>query len=111
MSPTLSLTTAFLVYSLYAWLAFNPEFKTKSWIIYAGLGCALVCNLLWILLAKATVDGQRLLYYGLWWDALITVSTITVPIVLFGVRLAPLQIVGLVLAVTGLGLMKIASSN
>lgn len=105
------LLSVVVIYGLYSWLVFNPALKTKPWIIYAGLGCALVGNLLWVLLARATIDNGRLIYYGLWWDTLITASTFLIPVLCYGIRFSGTALIGLAVTIVGLLLMKYGTTT
>lgn len=98
------------IYGSYAWVTFNPSFKDSWFLVPAGLALAIMGNLLWILIAKKTPNPADLTVYGMAWDAMITVSFVLVPVVLFGVRFSGTSGLGLILAILGIFLMKIGAA-
>lgn len=96
-----------VLYGLYAWLCFNPALKSLSWTKSVGLLTAVLANILWIFLAHNTTDPSKLLFYAMVWDAIVTLSSILVPVFCFGSTLTTLGWTGLGTVVMGLFLMKL----
>ena len=109
MNPTWMLVLGTMVYSSYAWLTFKPEMKVSAYLLPIGISLAVVGNLLWILLARSTVDLSRLIVYGMLWDTMITLSFLLVPVVFFGVRFTVIGGVGCGLVGVGLLMMKLGT--
>jgi drug/metabolite transporter (DMT)-like permease len=105
-----ALIIATLVYGLYTYVSFSPELKGSNLIVYLGLLCAVLANVVWVFLAKDTTDNNKLIRYALYWDSLIIIITLLVPVILFGIRFSVLQLVGLIATILGLALIKIGSS-
>jgi len=109
MNPTLMLAIGTLIYTFYAWLTFSPSMKMSSYLIPLGIGMAVAGNFLWIMMARSIHQPAVLVYYGMLWDSMITVSFILVPIVFFGVRFNLISGIGCGLVLAGLTLMKLGT--
>lgn len=109
MNPISMLILGTFIYSTYAWLTFAPSMKMSALLLPLGIMMAVAGNLLWILMARSTQEPAILVYYGMLWDTMITLSFIIVPIVFFGVRFTPFSGLGCVLVLIGLTMMKLGS--
>lgn len=105
----LSFLCAGLLYGLYSWLCFNPALKGMPWAKWAGLAMAILANMVWIFLAHRTMDPSTLLYYGMVWDAIVTASSILIPVLFFGSSLTPIGWTGMGIVVLGILLMKLGA--
>lgn len=99
---------ASVIYGCYGWLCYNPDFKHKN-MIWLGLFFAVGANLLWILLSKNTDKKETLFFYALVWDSIVVISSIGVPMLLFGLRLQPIGWMGLIMLLSGLTLVKLST--
>jgi drug/metabolite transporter (DMT)-like permease len=109
MNPTSMLAIGTLIYTIYAWLTFSPSMKASSYLIPLGISMAIAGNYLWITMARSIQQPAELVYYGMLWDSMITLSFILVPIVFFGVRFNLVSGIGCGLVLVGLTLMKMGT--
>jgi drug/metabolite transporter (DMT)-like permease len=109
MNPTLMLGIGALIYVFYAWLTFSPSMKTSEYLMPLAIAMAIAGNLLWIKMARSIQEPAALVYYGMLWDSMITVSFIVVPIIFFGVRFNVISGFGCVLVLAGLTMMKLGT--
>lgn len=99
--------SAILLYFLSAFVSYSPSIKSSQYFLIYGLGLALICNLIWLWIAKNTQDVSKLAIYGLYWDSIITFSFLAVPVLLFGVSFTKMQVLGVFLILAGIVLTKI----
>jgi drug/metabolite transporter (DMT)-like permease len=109
MNPMLMLAIGTVIYTSYAWLTFAPSMKASSYLIPLGITMAIAGNFLWIMMARSIHQPAALVYYGMLWDSMITISFILVPIIFFGVRFNFVSGIGCTLVLVGLTLMKLGT--
>jgi hypothetical protein len=97
---------ATLIYLLYAWICYNPAIKDHTWGTWLGISCAIAANALWLYIAKTTLEPRRLLTYAMFWDVIVTGTSIAIPIWLFNVRMHLQGWAGMLLIIGGLYLLK-----
>lgn len=111
MGPVSLLLWGVVVYAVYAWIAFSPSVRAAGLVFPAGLVTAVIGNVLWLLLVSKVYDQQKLVYYGMIWDSMVTASFILVPVLLMGVRLSGLSMIGCGMVIAGLLMMKIGATG
>lgn len=103
----ISFALGMLIYCLSAYTSFNAEFKKSNWFFVAGLGMSILANLIWMNIAKNTEDVSRLAVIGLYWDSMIVLAFLFVPMLVFGMELTTTQWVGVGLIVAGIFVTKV----
>lgn len=98
---------AFFLYVFSAYLSFSPFIKKQWYFVYLGICISLVCNLLWLHIAKNTENVSKLTIYGLYWDSLITFCFLSVPFLFFDVQFTYKQILGICFIILGIGITKL----
>jgi hypothetical protein len=96
-----------LIYAIYAILCYHPTLKGSQITLWGGLTCALAANFLWIVLAKATHDPNRLIFYALIWDMIVIAVGVGIPLALYASKPSATMISGLILMAIGLILVKV----
>jgi drug/metabolite transporter (DMT)-like permease len=109
MNPTLMLIIGTIIYMAYAWLTFAPSMKMSPYLMPFGIGMAVAGNFLWIMMARSIQQPMVLVYYGMLWDTMITLSFILVPVVFFGIRFTLISGLGCLLVLIGLTFMKLGT--
>jgi len=103
----LILAFAALTNAVATWFYFNEEAKRQWWFAPMVIVICNVFSVQWLLLVYSAGDNNRKLFFGsVTWDALITITSAAVPILLCGVRLSATAWVGLLLIIAGLLLLK-----
>ena len=87
-------------------LSYMPALKESVWywplwILVAGMG-----TLGWGLVSKSVPDASKLLIVGLYWDTLMQLTYLLMPLLIFGARLTMTQSAGAVLIFLGLVLTR-----
>lgn len=98
---------AFFLYALSAYISFHPLIKKQWYFLYLGLSVSLVCNLIWLHIAKTTENVSKLTVYGLYWDSLITFCFLAVPFFFFEVQFNYKQLIGIMFILLGIGITKL----
>lgn len=97
----------FIVYTILAITSYSDTLKSSGWYYWIGLTAALIANSAWLHLAKQEPSASRLVVLGLYWDVMLLVAYMLVPILFFEARLTAIQGAGLVLILCGIILTKI----
>lgn len=98
----------FLVYSLICTLSYKnvPNNLINPYILVGVLGA--IGNIAWLRVAKTATDDSNILLKGVYWDTMITLIYLAIPLIAFGVKLTSVsQILGAFLIIAGLLLIKI----
>lgn len=66
-------------------------------MLWVGLALALAANAIWIFLAKNTENPTQLLRYGVYWDLMVLIVTLGLPILMFDIKFSAVQWAGLAL--------------
>lgn len=103
----LQFTLGALMYSLIAYISYSPVIKSSPWFYPLGLTGALIANLLWLWISKTESVASNLAIKGIFWDVMLTLVYLAIPLLLFGVRLSNVQIFGILLILTGLIMVKL----
>jgi hypothetical protein len=98
---------ALCFYGLSVWISYSEKLKSTNWYFPLGMFFALVCNVLWLYVAKNTLDKHALYINALFWDLMIVGTYSLMPAAFFGVRFAPINLIGVVMVVTGMILAKV----
>lgn len=96
-----------VLYSAIASLSYYGNFKQSQWYVPLGMFLGLTTSLIWFNISKAEPDPSILIIKGLWWDAMLTLIFIIIPLLFFGARLSMYQWVGFGLVLLGLGMAKL----
>ena len=83
--------------------------KTSPHTMWLSMVCAMIANVIWIYIAKKTLDPNTLVFYALCWDSLVVVASILTPIVMFANLPSMLSTIGIAMVLTGLVLVKVGT--
>jgi len=83
-------------------LSYMPTLKGSPYYFLMWTAVTAVSTLAWALLAKAVPDSTRLVVVGLYWDTLMQVTYLLIPVMIFGARLTMLQTSGILLIFCGI---------
>lgn len=96
-----------ITYCLMCYISYSAVLKSSSWYYPIGLVSALITNYTWLWISKVESNPSKLLVKGLYWDAMITLVYLILPLYFFHAKLNTTQSVGLGLIVMGLTLIKL----
>lgn len=97
---------AFFVYSGLAYTSYSSELKSSPYYYVIGIAAAIIANLLWLNLAR-NVPADKLVLLGLFWDIMLTVAYLLVPILFFETKLSALQWTGIGVIILGIVMVKL----
>lgn len=97
----------FIAYCLSAFISHLKEFHSSVWYYVTGITIAVVANILWLTIAKNSPNSTFTTYAALYWDIMISVCFLIVPLLLFDVKLSNYGILGVILILVGIGLTKL----
>lgn len=95
-----------LAYSTTAWMSYYDPIKDSSLYFPLGIVMSLIANIGWLTIAKIVSNKDEILIYGAFWDSMIMIAFLAVPLAWFGVRLEMRESIGLALIVVGMLLLK-----
>lgn len=87
-------------------MSYIPSFNHSAWATPGWIALAIVGALSWAAVCRATPDATRLLVLGMYWDTLMQLSYVLVPVLVFGARLTMFQSAGLAMIFAGLLMVK-----
>lgn len=96
-----------ITYVTSASISFIEPLKRSAWFYPIGLILALIANIIWLHIARTTLDKELVYIRGLVWDAMIVGAYVAIPVIFFGVRLSGVALLGVTLIITGLVLTKL----
>jgi multidrug transporter EmrE-like cation transporter len=94
-------------YAMSVWLSYSAELKSSKWYFPIGILLAIVCNFLWLYVAKHSDTKHAIYMNALLWDSMIVGSYAIIPVLLFGVRFSTVNLFGVVLVIFGIVLTKV----
>ena len=83
-------------------VSYSPAIKESQFYYPAFFAITALSTLGWALLAKQIENPSRLLVIGLYWDTLMQLTYLLVPVLVFSARLSLYQSAGVFLIFTGL---------
>lgn len=95
----------FLVYVSNATLSYSKGLKASPYYYTIGIILAVIANLTWLYISKLETEPNKLLLKGLYWDIMLTVAYLIVPILFYHARLSAQQTVGAILVLVGITLL------
>jgi len=95
------------IYALLAYVSYNETIKASNWYYALGLAAALAANLVWLHMARNEPLPARLALLGLYWDVMLTLTYLAVPVALYGARFTAVQWIGVGTVVLGIILTKV----
>lgn len=97
-------TLTFIIYCMYAYL---PFLNLKGSTHYIGASIfAILGSFLWVTISRS-VDKGEITLYGLYFDAVLTLSFLLVPLFAHGFNLNYKQTIGILLILIGILLSKL----
>lgn len=96
----------FLINFVGCFFYYVKDFKLSNYYLPAVLTIAVLSTATWAHLVR-TSDNKSVLIYGFYWDLMITLIYLLVPIVFFSVKLTFNQSLGIGFTLLGLILMKV----
>lgn len=87
-------------YSLYGWLTYTM--RDRPWYTFACLACALLANLMFIVLTTRLGDARKIFLAGLGWDLMLICVQAALPFFIGAIPLRLATVVGVVMVGTGI---------
>jgi len=103
----LSFVLGFIIYTFAAFLSNSPTLKASSLYYILGIGIGAVANFIWFTIAKQIADHNKILTYGMYWDTIIILSFMFVPLAFYGARPNVITSIGLGFMFFGFLLTKV----
>jgi multidrug transporter EmrE-like cation transporter len=97
----------FVLYTALSFASYHSGFKTTKYYYLLVTILAIFCNLIWFQIAKQEPSSSVLMIKGLFWDVMLMMCYLIVPILFFSARFSVFQGVGLILVLSGLLLTKV----
>jgi drug/metabolite transporter (DMT)-like permease len=103
----LQFALGFLIYQASAYISHLKNFQQTNWYYPLGIGLSVFANYLWLNIAKNSVSSSSTLIYALYWDIMLSLCFVIVPIVFFDVKLTLNLGIGILLILVGIGFTKL----
>ena len=100
------LLTALVLHSIYAYVAYDSVMKMHKFFPVLAVTVSIICHLFYSNIIKSLPTKHQIFELGLWYDSLVVLVWIVVPILLQNLKLTPLMWFATVLIATGLGIFK-----
>jgi uncharacterized membrane protein len=98
---------AFLTFLIGGWCSYDPAFKAGPHFYWSAIVLSITTCLSWLYVARHTESTSKLAMYGLYWDVLLTVTYLAVPVMIFHARMSLTQWLGILLIMAGIVLTKV----
>lgn len=96
-----------LMYISIASISYSEYMKSSKWYYPIGVFFSILANITWLSISKHEVDSSKLLLKGLYWDAMLTLVYLFVPIMFYQAKITFIQSIGVTFVFLGLLLTKI----
>jgi hypothetical protein len=96
----------FIAFLSGAAISYLPTVKASVYYAPLWIVITLVSTLGWALVAKSTPDSSKLLVLGMYWDTLMQMTYLMLPVIAFGARLTMFQSAGVALIFSGLFMIR-----
>lgn len=96
-----------LVYSLVAVTSYSETVKASPYYFAFGIALGVIANFCWLHIARQETDPSKLVLTGLYWDIMLTVVYMIIPMMFFGARLTLTQGLGVAAILLGIILTKL----
>lgn len=97
----------FMAYAALAHLSYSSLKTTGLPYYLTGLGIAILANACWLWIARSEPNASKLMLTALYWDVMLTLTYLLVPILFFSVKLSVPQMFGAFLIFLGIVLTKL----
>jgi multidrug transporter EmrE-like cation transporter len=109
MIPVYSLIFATLICCLYTFLNYAIWFKNWNLFYVAVVILGAGMSIPWAFIVKYTLTKESLFLYSISWDVMVTVISLVIPILLYGVKFSFANWIGIGLIVAGIFTLKISN--
>lgn len=96
-----------IIAGLTTWMLYKPEWKASNYVFVAGLAAALLNNFLWIYLTKRTPEASEIQKYAAYWDGILCLQTMLIPVIFYGVEMTIQSGTGLALIFIGMMMLRL----
>lgn len=96
-----------LMYVGIASISYSDYMKGSRWYYPLGIFFSIFANIIWLSISKQESDPSKLLIKGLYWDAMLTLVYLFVPIMFYEAKITFTQSIGVTFVFLGLLLTKI----
>jgi multidrug transporter EmrE-like cation transporter len=97
----------FALYVCLASVSYSETLKLSKWYLVIGALGGILTNVLWLLIAKSESNSSSLMLKALIWDSMIVITYLIIPIIFFNAKLSSVQVLGILLILSGMLLTKI----
>ena len=87
-------------------MSYSDYFQNLKSYYFIGAVCNVISMMGWLYIAKTITDKDVKLLYGVYWDALIVVAFIGIPVLFHGARLSGTNLAGAILILAGIVISK-----
>lgn len=94
-------------YGFTAFISYHDTIKAHWTYFPLGLFLSVLANFGWLKIAKVTESKNDIVVYGAFWDSMIVMVFLMIPLLWFGVRLTTKDSIGLALIISGILVMKL----
>lgn len=103
----LQFALGFLMYVVMASASYHEGFKTSPWYFPAVLAASITTTILWFSIAKAESNASKLMITALFWDSMLMLIYLLIPVFFFETKFTTTQGIGVALTLAGLLLTKL----
>lgn len=98
-----------LCYILSVVVSNSTRLQSTPYYLLVGISISIVANLLWLTIAKHSLDQHQRYLNGLYWDSMIVLAYALLPLYLYNVRLSWSATLGVILMLVGMVLTKVGA--
>jgi multidrug transporter EmrE-like cation transporter len=91
----------FALYSFYQYCMYAENIRNTRWLYIVAAIHAVIANLLWVHLIQILDSKEEIFRYGFYWDTILYLPIVLVPLAIFAVRPSVLQSVGMTIIIIG----------
>lgn len=95
------------IYSISAYISNSKVAQAANWYYPLGIALAVVANLIWLTIAKNSAGPSETLMKALYWDIMLSMCFIWVPLMVFNAQLSGYGYLGIVFILAGIALTKL----
>lgn len=91
----------FIFSAILAYVDYHEGIKASKWFYPLGFALTGVTTYAWLAMCKATPDPSLLTLRYVYWDAMLTIIYLGLPLAMFGTRFTSMQWAGIALMTAG----------
>lgn len=104
----MQMISGFIVYFFMAYISYHEGIKNSKYYFLLGMLVAVVASFVWLYVAKMETNSSRLLVKSFFWDSMVTIIYVLVPVIAFNAKINFTQGLGFLIVCAGLIVIKTA---